>query len=128
MVLEVGQQFGREEEVSARAPTRATGSVAKTRGGGENAAKANALSHIGLGRRLDESIVHVALHALVHALVDLVDESKGGLGELGQGHEVHDGREGAFLWECESARRVALVRGKADDDSLLPTGDAKSTP
>lgn len=59
----------------------------------------HALSDIILASRLDESVVHVTLDALVHTLVDLVDEGKGSLSELGERHEVHDGSEGTLLNE-----------------------------
>lgn len=47
-------------------------------------------------RNLDHALVHHALVAGVHALVDLVDDAEGGLGHGLQGHEVEDGRDGAL--------------------------------
>ena len=45
---------------------------------------------------VDEPLVHHPLVARVHALVYLVDDAEGGLGEGLHGHEVEDCADGAF--------------------------------
>lgn len=70
VIEKVGQQLGRDEEVLAR---------------------------VGLAGDVDERVVHRALGAGVHALVDLVDEREGRACVLRQAHEVQDRRERTFL-------------------------------
>jgi hypothetical protein len=45
---------------------------------------------------LDHALVYHALVAGVHALVNLVDDAEGRLGEGLEGHEEEDGGNGAF--------------------------------
>ena len=58
----------------------------------------DALARGVLARHLDHLVVHGTLGALVHALVDLVDEREGAAAELCEAHEVQDRRQRAFLW------------------------------
>ena len=58
----------------------------------------DALARGVLARHLDHLVVHGTLGALVHALVDLVDEREGAAAELREAHEVQDRRQRAFLW------------------------------
>lgn len=47
-------------------------------------------------RNLDHALVHHALVARVHTLVDFVDDAEGSTSQGLQGHEVEDGGDGAL--------------------------------
>lgn len=69
IVPQPGQEFGRDEEIlRSMLPT------------GD----------------LDHAFVHHAFVARVHSLINLINDAEGGLGQALQGHEVEDGRDGAF--------------------------------
>ena len=65
IVFETGQQLGRDEEV---------------------------LTGVLFAGDIDHALVHHALVARVHSLVDFVDEAEGRLCQRLKGHEVEDGR------------------------------------
>ena len=60
------------------------------------------LARVFLTGDIDHALVHHALVARVHALVDFVDDAEGRAREVLQRHEVEDGRDGAL------AARLAL--------------------
>jgi len=71
----------------------------------------DALPDVVAAGRLDEHLVHVALGALVHALVDLVDEGERRAGELGEREQVRHGRQSALL---RAGKRTASERARAE--------------
>lgn len=88
----------------------------------------DALPDVVAACRLDEHLVHVALGALVHALVDLVDEGERRACELGEREQVRHGRQGALLRACQwSSLSVSLLRGegKRKGNARLRTGVAR---
>lgn len=89
VVAQAREQLGRDEEVLAR--VLAAGN-------------------------LHHALVHHALVARVHALVDLVDDAEGRLGHGLKRHEVEDGRHGALAAglavRCELLESFVLARAR----------------
>ena len=100
MVLEVGEQLWRDEEV----PVCQLGGTTNLR------TPANSLSCILGTRHLHQLIVHVPLRPLVHALVDLVDQRERRSGHLGEGHQICDRGERAFLRMSLLAQNAACAK------------------
>ena len=78
MIVEVGQELRRDKEI---------------------------LSAVGLTCDFDQRVVHCALSALVHALVDLVDEGERSACFLSETHEVEYGGQRTFLEGVVSKHR-----------------------
>jgi hypothetical protein len=65
--------------------------------------------------------VQHALGALVHTLVDLIDERERRARLLGEGHEVQDGGQGTFLKKSRNqSARVQDVAEKEGKVGLTP--------
>lgn len=104
MVPEIRQKLGSDEEVSASQLLLCSGLSARSFGRQENS-----LSSILITRHAHQLIMHAPFRALVHPLVDLIDEREWRPRHARERHEVRDGREGSFLSYVSPT--LALKRG-----------------
>ena len=60
--------------------------------------------------------MHLSFNAMVHALVDLVDERERRLAQLGERHEVHDRRERALAsaWPGITTAQLGAAETRTD--------------
>lgn len=84
MIPQVAEQLGRDQKVSAKGVFR---DASESRKGAFHS-----LPSLCIAGHLDELIVNESLVALVHALIDLIDERERRARDLGDAHEVHDRR------------------------------------